>query len=31
MGHSKSSSLILVDDLVSETPGPFESATINKK
>ena len=31
MGHSKSSPLILVDDLVFETPGPFESATPNKK
>ncbi|BAT79114.1 hypothetical protein VIGAN_02193400 [Vigna angularis var. angularis] len=31
MDHHKSNPLILVDDLASETLGPSESATINKK
>jgi len=31
MDHSKSNLLLLVDDLVSETPGPSESAATNKK
>jgi len=31
MDHPKSNPLVLVDDLASETPGPSESATTNKK
>ena len=31
MDHPKSNSLVLVDDLASETPGPSKSATTNKK
>jgi len=31
MDHSKSNPLLLVDDLLSDTPGPSESAATNKK
>jgi len=31
MDHPKSNPLVLVGDIASETPGPSESATTNKK